>query len=404
MAAGGAIAIVVPTLLMWGNMSRRICFLALLSLLKSTVAVVAPGTAEASPSAANETQPQSSRALRSRRKRLRSLTLLKARVGDALGRLAAFRVTGRELVRSVGVLALSTTLLAAQVVGAQERWSKPPTLELNQATVRHSGKLKPPTLDLNELKPPKLDVQKYKRLRDAELRKLKPPTLDVQKYQRQRDAELRKLKPPTLDLKTYQVPTLYPSQQGQRNRYGTTQTYGTPKYSVTKLPAKSFKVQTPPTLNSAASRAKKDGFRVAFPLGGTGWYVSRGFGRQLHPVHHDLRMHDGIDLNKKGWADSGATVRSAIDGVVTASGRASGYGFRVIVTRSDGVSTLYGHLQHKGRLAVGTQVKAGAAIGKVGNTGTSTGPHLHFEWRIHGKSVSPLSVPEFAQSARGFIR
>jgi murein DD-endopeptidase MepM/ murein hydrolase activator NlpD len=94
--------------------------------------------------------------------------------------------------------------------------------------------------------------------------------------------------------------------------------------------------------------------------------------------------HEGIDIA----ANSGSPVRAATDGVVKKASWYGGYGNAVIVDHGGGVQTLYGH---NSSLSVkpGDRVRAGQVIAKVGSTGDSTGPHLHFEVQVDGKAVNP---------------
>jgi murein DD-endopeptidase MepM/ murein hydrolase activator NlpD len=108
--------------------------------------------------------------------------------------------------------------------------------------------------------------------------------------------------------------------------------------------------------------------------------LTSGFGRRWG------RLHAGIDLA----AGTGSPVRTVTSGTVVSAGRESGYGNCVRIRHADGTETLYGHLS---RILVssGSKVAPGQQIGKEGNTGRSTGPHLHFEVRVNGSTVNPLT-------------
>lgn len=122
--------------------------------------------------------------------------------------------------------------------------------------------------------------------------------------------------------------------------------------------------------------------------------ISSGFSQaRLHPVLQSVRAHKGVDYA----APIGTKVLAASDGELSFVGQQSGYGNVVVIEHRDGHSTLYGHLSgfapglHKDQHVEQSQV-----IGYVGMTGLATGPHLHYEFRIHGEHQDPLllATPE----------
>lgn len=113
--------------------------------------------------------------------------------------------------------------------------------------------------------------------------------------------------------------------------------------------------------------------------------VSSGFGMRLHPIFGVYRMHTGIDID----APYGAPVKAVQNGYVIFAGWLGGYGNTVVIQHDEKHSTLYGHLRYYD-VSEEQFVKQGDIIGKVGSTGWSTGPHLHFEVRINGEPVNPL--------------
>ena len=98
------------------------------------------------------------------------------------------------------------------------------------------------------------------------------------------------------------------------------------------------------------------------------------------------RSHEGID-----WAcPVGTTIGASSNGTVTQAGWINGYGYCVTISHANGMSTRYGHMS-KISVSVGESVSQGETIGYSGNTGRSTGPHLHFEIRVNGMAVNPLN-------------
>jgi murein DD-endopeptidase MepM/ murein hydrolase activator NlpD len=112
--------------------------------------------------------------------------------------------------------------------------------------------------------------------------------------------------------------------------------------------------------------------------------TSSTFGNRKDPFTGRMAFHSGLDYA----APTGTKVYSAGAGIVTFVGQMSGYGNVVEVTHSSGLVTRYGHLS--GFIAKeGQKVQAGTPIAKVGSTGRSTGPHLHFEVRRTDNAVDP---------------
>ena len=123
-----------------------------------------------------------------------------------------------------------------------------------------------------------------------------------------------------------------------------------------------------------------EGFR--YPL--RNFRLTSSFGPRINPITGNLRNHAGLDLA----APLGTEVYSAKEGVVAEIGNDPIYGIYIIVNHSDGWSSLYGHLS-KVETVLRRRVEAGALIGRVGSTGQSTGPHLHFELRRNGRALDP---------------
>jgi murein DD-endopeptidase MepM/ murein hydrolase activator NlpD len=116
--------------------------------------------------------------------------------------------------------------------------------------------------------------------------------------------------------------------------------------------------------------------------------LSSTFGARKHPVLGRMRMHKGVDYA----ARSGTPIMAAGDGKVSFVGWRNGYGRAVIIDHGQNRSTLYGHMSAWGKYKTGQHVSQGATIGYVGMTGLATGPHLHYEFRIKGTQVNPLTV------------
>ncbi len=122
----------------------------------------------------------------------------------------------------------------------------------------------------------------------------------------------------------------------------------------------------------------------AWPVRGV---ISSGFGPRIHPISGEPDFHQGIDIE----VPEGTDVYVSAAGRVIVAGRHSGYGLYVVVEHSHGYRTLYGHLSEIG-VYRGQFVEGGQRIARSGNTGNSTGPHLHFEILQYGRPLNPLAL------------
>jgi murein DD-endopeptidase MepM/ murein hydrolase activator NlpD len=110
------------------------------------------------------------------------------------------------------------------------------------------------------------------------------------------------------------------------------------------------------------------------------------------------KFHAGVDLR----AAYGTEVPAAAAGEVTFAGDQTGYGTTVVVRHGDGFETRYAHLSSS-EVQAGDQVQAGQSVGRVGNSGRSTGAHLHFEVRRNGQQVDPAEVTGSRTAAFKFV-
>lgn len=131
--------------------------------------------------------------------------------------------------------------------------------------------------------------------------------------------------------------------------------------------------------------------RTAFLSQGFVWPcdgdISNAFGERVHPITQEVKKHNGIDIK----ATEGTEVKSAIYGTVTETGYNAERGYFVIIER-DNIQTVYACLTEDIQVKKGDEVVRGQIIGKVGNTGKSTGAHLHFEVLINGEYFDPERI------------
>lgn len=114
--------------------------------------------------------------------------------------------------------------------------------------------------------------------------------------------------------------------------------------------------------------------------------MASGFGYRLHPIYKTYKMHEGIDFT----APTGTPIYATGNGRVITAGPDRGYGNCVIISHGFGYQTLYGHM-YRIKARIGQQVKRGELIGYVGNTGLSSGSHLHYEVIRNGKKINPIN-------------
>ncbi len=114
--------------------------------------------------------------------------------------------------------------------------------------------------------------------------------------------------------------------------------------------------------------------------------ITSKYGYRIHPIQGTKKLHAGMDIGAK----KGADIKAAASGTVIMAQYYGGYGNCIIIDHGGGMSTLYAHMSAF-VAKNGDYVNAGDVIGKVGSTGNSTGPHLHFEVRINGKTTDPAA-------------
>lgn len=136
---------------------------------------------------------------------------------------------------------------------------------------------------------------------------------------------------------------------------------------------------------AAQSKDKYAGGKIQWPVPSS-TRITSPYGYRIHPILKTKKLHTGIDIG----ASSGSAVIAGNDGTVIFSGYYGGYGYTVIIDHGGQISTLYAH-NSKLLVNVGDKVKRGQNVAKIGSTGLSTGPHLHFEVRKNGQHTNPMA-------------
>lgn len=119
--------------------------------------------------------------------------------------------------------------------------------------------------------------------------------------------------------------------------------------------------------------------------------ITSEFGMRMHPVRNTLMFHAGVDFS----AATGTEVHATGDGIVSFAGYDGGYGQKVTINHGYGYKTIYAHLS-KALVREGQRIRRGEIIALSGNTGVSTGPHLHYEVQKNGVTVNPTAYFEDA--------
>ena len=129
------------------------------------------------------------------------------------------------------------------------------------------------------------------------------------------------------------------------------------------------------------------------------YHFSSPFGWRFHPIYHTQKMHTGVDL----VMDAGTPLYATGDGVVhTVKSEATGYGRQIVIDHGFGYKTRYAHMQEV-ILEVGTPVKRGDCVGLSGNSGSSTGAHLHYEVLYKGNQVNPVNYYDLSMTPEEYL-
>ena len=145
-------------------------------------------------------------------------------------------------------------------------------------------------------------------------------------------------------------------------------------------------------LSVAETKALFEGIPNGDPTGGKG-RISDHYGYRTHPVLHHRQMHAGLDFAMP----VGTPIYATANGVVLSAGMQPGYGHMVEIRHNFGFGTRYGHLNGKYAVKQGDFVRKGDIIAYSGNSGLSTGPHLHYEIRFISKALNPINFVNWKQ-------
>lgn len=145
-----------------------------------------------------------------------------------------------------------------------------------------------------------------------------------------------------------------------------------------------------PGLGEGDESSAKISYPSAIPTEG---YMTSGYGRRRSPFHDRIVHHRGVDYG----VPRGSPIYATADGIVVFAGWRGSFGKTVIVDHGNGVMTVYAHASRLS-VKVGDTITRGAVVGKVGSTGRSTGPHLHYEIWVNGRATNPLHFQRSAEA------
>jgi murein DD-endopeptidase MepM/ murein hydrolase activator NlpD len=183
-----------------------------------------------------------------------------------------------------------------------------------------------------------------------------------------------------------QKTTVYRRKEREKNSADSTSSFQTQNYNFNtsgKLKTQDYTYQEKEeeAIEENVSLNIPYGNPLAVPIS-----VSSSFGYRTHPIYRTKFFHKGIDLD----CNTGTKIFATANGVVELARWGRGYGYYVIINHGNGYKTLYAHLSRI-KVQVGKQIKADYLIGYAGNTGLSTGPHLHYEIIKNGKAIDPAN-------------
>lgn len=159
-----------------------------------------------------------------------------------------------------------------------------------------------------------------------------------------------------------------------------------PNYGKSSTAADKPKVKISPLLQlSREFSRRRSGNGLGLRVLGALTREMSSFGFRVHPISRKRKLHTGIDFA----APHGTKIFAADDGIIRTKKWMRGYGNTIVITHGNGVETLYAHMSRFAGVSENQVVRAGQLIGYVGNTGASTGPHLHYEIRRGGRPVNP---------------
>ncbi len=187
---------------------------------------------------------------------------------------------------------------------------------------------------------------------------------------------------------------------GYRGRYGEMPGMGGPLEPAGEASAGPFEAAVD-RLDAAlgrfdAARAVAAGVPLANPLPGR--RISSRFGVREDPLIGRRAMHSGLDFS----GPRGTAIQATADGTVVRAGRNGGYGRMVELQHDNGLTTRYGHMSRI-EVTPGQRVERGQIIGRVGSTGRSTGPHLHYEVRRKGTALNPIQFINAGQEVTDLL-